>query len=218
MQSDKQNTSVHAVATSTVLDRVSSTHLPDDGPKKTLSECNLIDLLTLTEEEIQCTRDRYKIFTARVLCESCPSFDFLKEVVPARTPCKHAEEMSSQSVVVPLPVLMKDEKKYSDLVDVLDQMEAWVRQIYAKAGLCAPANEDHVPPGPPIAAPSHPAAHVPPVPEADDRLAKIWIPCFGDQLTRVRLAGAKDLRAGCHIPQDRFDHLYPFVIVDWHTK
>ena len=115
MRSDKQNTSVHAVATSIVFDRVSSTHLPD-GPKKTLSECNLIDLLTLTEEEIQCTRDRYKIFIARVLCESFPSLDFLKEVVPARTPCQHAEEMSSQSVVVPLHVLMKDEKNLLSLV------------------------------------------------------------------------------------------------------
>ena len=129
--------------------------------------------------------------------------------------------MSSQSVVVPLPVLMKDEKRYADLMDVLDQMEAWVREIYAKAGLCAPVNEDHIPPGPPTAAPSHPdqlAAHVPPVPGADDPLAKIRIPCFGDQLTRVRIAGAKDLRAGCHTPQDRLDHLYPFMIVDWHTK
>lgn len=221
MRSDNQNTSVHAVATSIVFDRVTCTHLPDDGPKKTLSECNLIDLLTLTEEEIQCTRDRYKIFIRRVLCELFPSFDFLKEILPAHTPCQFPEEMSYQSVVVPLPVLMKDGKKNADLVAVLDQMEAWVREIYAKAGLCAPANEDHVPPGPPIAAPSRPdqpAAHVPPVPEADDPLAKVRIPCFGDQLTRVRLAGAKDLRAGCHTPQDRLDHLYPFMIVDWHTK
>ena len=134
---------------------VSSTHLPDDGSKKTLSECNLIYLLTLTEEEIQCTRDRYKIFIARVLCGSFLSFDFLKEVVPARTPCQYAEEMSSQSVVVPLPVLVKD-KKNADLVDALYQMEAWVQEIYAKAGLCAPVNEDHVPPGPRIATPSRP--------------------------------------------------------------
>lgn len=117
--------------------------------------------------------------------------------------------MSSQSIVVPLPVLMKDEKK-ADLVDVLDQIEVCVCEIYAKAGLCAPANEDHIPPGPPITVPSRPdqpAAHVPPVPEADDPLAKVRIPCFGDQLTRVRLGGAKDLRAGCHTPQDRLDHM-----------
>ena len=41
MPPDKQNTSTHAVAISIVFDCVSSTHLPDDGPKKTLSECNL---------------------------------------------------------------------------------------------------------------------------------------------------------------------------------
>ena len=53
---------------------------------------------------------------------------------------------------------------------------------------------------------------MPPETIADDPLARVRIPCFGDQLTRVRLAGAKDLRAG------RLDHLYPFRIVDWHTK
>jgi len=37
MRSNKQNRSVHDVATSIVFDRVSSAHLPDDGPKTTLS-------------------------------------------------------------------------------------------------------------------------------------------------------------------------------------
>lgn len=84
-----------------------------------------------------------------------------------------------------------------------------------------PPDQVHVNPGPPIAAPSRPdqpASHVPPAPQPDDPLANVKIPCFGDQLTRVRFAGAKDLRAGSHIPQDRFHHLYPFRIVDWHTK
>ena len=51
------------------------------------------------------------------------------------------------------------------------------------------------------------------------------MPCYGDQLTRVRLAGAKDLRAGakdlragCHSPRQRIDHIYPYRIVDWHSK
>ena len=221
MRSDQQNKSVHAVATSLVFDRVTSTHFPDDSPQKALSEINLMDRLTLTDEEVQCTRERYKILIGRILCEVFPSFDFLKDILPAHTPCQYAVEMSTRSLVVPLPVLMKDEKKYSDLVDVLDQLEAWVREIYVKAGLCAPLDEDHVPPGPPIAAPSRPdqpSSHVPPVPAADDPLAKVRIPCFGDQLTRVRLAGAKDLRAGSHTASDRLDHLYPFRIVDWHAK
>ena len=113
---------------------------------------------------------------------------------------------------------MKDEKKYSDLVDVLDHLEAWVHEMYAKAGLCNSAEEDNISPGPPIVAPSRPDQ--PPVPSKDDRLVDVKIPCFGDQLTRVRLAGAKDLRAGCHTARDRLDYmyLYPFRIVDGLAK
>ena len=111
--------------------------------------------------------------------------------------------------------------KYAEVVDVLGQLEVWLREIYSKAGRCAPPEPAHVLPGPTIAAPSRPdqpSSHIPPIPEANDPLANVRIPCFGDQLTRVRLTGAKDLRAGSHTPQDRLDHLYPYRIVDWHTK
>lgn len=221
MRSDKQNKSVHAVATSIVFDRVNSDHLPDGGPKKCITNCNMKDLFKLSDEEQRCTTERYKIFLGRILCEFFPAFQFLRGVVPARTPCQYQAEMSSESVVVPLPVLMKDEKKYADVVHVLDQLEVWIHQIYSRAGICVPPDLEHVPPGPPLAAPSRPdqpSSHVPPVPQPDDPLAKVKVPCFGDQLTRVRFAGAKDLRAGSHTAQDRLDHLYPFRIVDWHTK
>ena len=221
MRSDQQNRSVHAVATSMVFDRVSSSNIPDNGPKKNLNDRHLIDLLTLSVQEIHSMRERYKIFIGRILCESFPAFNFLIDVLQAHSACQHSAEMRTQSVVLPLPVLMKDEKKYSDLIDVLDQLEAWVHELYAKAGLCNPAEEDHIPLGPPIVAPSkpdQPSSHLSPVPSEDDPLMNVKIPCFGDQLTRVRLAGAKDLRAGCHSARDRLDHLYPFRIVDWHAK
>ena len=52
----------------------------------------------------------------------------------------------------------------------------------------------------------------------DDPLCGVKVPCIGDQLTRIRFAGAKDLRAGAHTNRDRLDHLYPFRIAAWHTK
>ena len=153
--------------------------------------------------------------------EFLPAFDFLKDVVLI-IHLEYYEEMNTKSVVVPLPVLLKDEKKYAEVVDVLDQLELWAREIYSKAGLCVPADPNHVPPGPVVGRPARldqPASHVPPaVPQIEDPLANAKIPCYGYQLTRVRLAGAKDLRAGCHTPQNRLDHLYPFRIVDWNTK
>ena len=128
--------------------------------------------------------------------------------------------MSSRSLVIPFPVLMKDKKKYADLVHVLDQLEVWLHELYAKAGLCSPlqagsAQSSQTIEGSVSARPGQPQAHVPPVLDANDPLPAV--PCHGDQLTRVRLAGAKD-RAGSHTAEDRLDHLYPFRIVDWHTK
>ena len=37
MRSDQQNRSVHAVATSMVFDRISTSNIPDNGPKNTLT-------------------------------------------------------------------------------------------------------------------------------------------------------------------------------------
>ena len=118
--------------------------------------------------------------------------------------------------------MLKDEKKYSDCVDILDQLEEWVLEFYSAAGLCG--NTSEVLCGTPIpvtasaARPDQSASHVPPNRSSDDPLCGVKVPCFGDQLTRVRLAGAKDLRAGSHSPRQRLEHIYPFCIVDWHTK
>ena len=140
--------------------------------------------------------------------------------VPQATDIHHSKEMSSKSEVVIMPVLMKDEKKYSECVDVLDQLEKWTYDIHSAAGLCPSELPSSDAPAPIIGChsrPDQPASHIPPTASERDPLSGVKIPCFGDQLTRVRFAGAKDLRAGCHSAKDRLD-LYPFCIVYWHTK
>ena len=44
--------------------------------------------------------------------------------------------MEGKSEIMTLPVLMKDEKKYSDCVDLLDQLEVWTHEIYKASGVC----------------------------------------------------------------------------------
>jgi hypothetical protein len=77
MRSDKQNVSVHAVAASLVFDRVSSASLPTNGPQKTLKNCDVKEIISENADEKECTRYRYKMILARILCEFFPAFHFL---------------------------------------------------------------------------------------------------------------------------------------------
>ena len=221
MRQYAQNKSVHTVATSIVFNRVPDQGFSDSGPQQNLHKCNVNDLVTVNDVELQAIRSRYRVIVAKLLLEHFPAFQMFKPYTSQVTKCAYAKEMSMKSEVITMPVLMKDEKKYSECVDVLDQLEKWTHEIYSAAGLCSSPPESSKDATPVIAAhsrPDQPAAHVPPTPSKSDPLHGVKIPCFGDQLTRVRFAGAKDLRAGCHSPKQRFDHLYPFCIVDWHTK
>ena len=133
----------------------------------------------------------------------------------------HPKEMAMKSEIIPMPIIMKDEKKYAEVVDVLDQLEKWTHEIYIAAGLClsdTKSDDNTTPTIRTTSTPDQPASHVPPISSNGDPLCGVKVPCFGDQLTRVRFAPARDLRSGCHTAKQRLDHLYPFCIVDWHTK
>ena len=221
MRQDVQNKSVHAVATSIVFHRVSDQGLPGSGPQQELKDCNVHQLVDINRLELEAIRNRYRILVAKILFEHLPGFEMFKSYIASSTNCMYAGEMGKVSEVLTMPIIMKDEKKYAEVVDVLDQLEKWTEDIYSAAGLCAPDPVSCTDPTPVIGTtsrPDQPAAHVPPAASKSDPLRGVKVPCYGDQLTRVRFAGAKDLRAGCHSAKQRLDHIYPFCIVDWHTK
>ena len=230
MRSDNQNQSVHAVATSLVFDRVSSSHLDDTEPQQSLAETDIKQLVELNVSDFEQQRQTYKMIAANILSEQILAFSFLKTVVSSTYPSlKYAAELKEKSTIVPLTVLLKDEKKYAEIVDVLDQLETWVHEIYAKAGQI-PTSDGSIDDEASLTVgttqglsastsrPDQPLSHVHPVADPNDPLANVRVPCYGDQLTRVRLAGAKDLRAGCHSARDRFNHIHPTKVADWHSK
>ena len=221
MRQDVQNRSVHAVATSIVFNRVPDRDLPDSGPQQDLRKCNIREIVAVNTEDQKEMRCRYRVIVAKLLFQHFEAFKMFQPYVPQTTECVYSKEMSAKSEVLTMPMLMKDEKKYSDCVDILDQLEKWTYHIYSAAGLCSPdkePSEDTIPTMRATSRPDQPASHAPPVATESDPLHGVKIPCYGDQLSRVRMAGAKDLRAGCHLAKQKLDHLYPFCIVDWHTK
>ena len=220
MRSSHQNRSVHAVATSMVFSRISSQHLPDDGPQNDVKTVDFKGLVDISDEAVSTIRDRYKVFIANIILEKFQALSVLRSFLSVTTECENAGTSGNKSEIVTLPILMKDEKKYSDCVDVIDQLEQWTHEMYEASGLCQKMTSSSAPI--PLTGshshPDQPSSHVPPATIDDDPLKGIKIPCFGDELTRVRFTGARDLRAVCHNAKQRLDHLYPYRIVGWHTK
>ncbi len=111
MRSDNQNQSMHAVATSLVFDRVPQTDLTSaDKPQQSLSKIDVMKLVPETDNDRACTKERYKDIIARMVCEFLPAFHHFKNTASNNSICKYDQAMKMQSIVVPFPVMMKDEK------------------------------------------------------------------------------------------------------------
>lgn len=95
--------------------------------------------------------------------------------------------MSRKTTSYTLPILLKNEAKYEDCIQIMDSYEHQIEKWYRECGRI-------------------------------DDFKNCKIPIGGDQLTRVRLDGAKNLRIGAHTPEERFDNLYPVIVEMFHTQ
>ena len=138
MREIHQNKSVYAVATSMVFTRVSSNHLPDDGPQKDIKTCNFREIVSIKDEEMEDIRYRYQILVARILIKMFPKFADVRSCLSEELILTHeySDTAACKSEIITMPVLMKDKRKYSDCVDGLDQLEDWTHEIYKASGRC----------------------------------------------------------------------------------
>ena len=220
MQSSHQNQDLHYFASNLIVERVPCQNLSSTAPRRDIKKLSNSVFLLNDEEKIK-LREDFKVLVGRVLVAGIHSLSFLKSVIPEHIPHKYQKEMSEKSVIDPLPMQLKDEKKYSDVVDILDYYENELEEIYSRANVIERPDKQREQQPAPIegqsSLPDQPRAHYNKVDESD-HMKVVSVPFGGDQMTRVRFAGAKDLRSGTHSAKERLDHCSPFVSELFHTK
>ncbi|XP_052675768.1 uncharacterized protein LOC128157314 [Crassostrea angulata] len=117
-----------------------------------------------------------------------PAFENLKRQIPVHIPHEYSQKMSTRSEVFPLPIMFCNESKHEDCMGIMDSYENQLTRLFENA-----------------------FGNI-------DALRRYGVPVGGDQLTRVRLQEAKNIRSLAVTPERRYDDLHPIVCEMWHSK
>ena len=220
MRRDSQNINYDWFNFVFIVNRIDLSHLSNVGHVGNTADPDL-SVFILNDTELETLHENYKVLAARVIIEYLEKFKFMKAVVPDHIPHPYQRQMAQKSTLIPMPLMQKDEKYYNDMVDILGQGEKWIWEICSKAGTVQAGNCQNI-----QRLKNYTGQHgEPDQPNGHTLLNAVQDPmkeinCFfgGDQLTRVRAAGAADLRADTNNPTERFDHLKPFICEKFHTR
>ncbi|KAK3737425.1 hypothetical protein QZH41_016901 [Actinostola sp. cb2023] len=122
MTAERQNKDIHWVNHSAVMNRV----IPDEHFHRVvdLLEIDNIQFLPSLVDHEKIRRD-YTHLVERILVEHLPCMQFLQTVCPLHIPHKYSKEMSQKTQKIPLGVILKNENKSEEMLDILTQIQGY---------------------------------------------------------------------------------------------
>lgn len=117
-RSDHQKSMLHMYSMLVVRGRVSEPDLPSTGSTADLSTLKPESFLP-NETDVRDLRLHLCVLVGQVLCEYIKCLKSFSSVVPKHTPHQYYSEMSKKSETYFLDVLMKNEAKHSDMLDIM---------------------------------------------------------------------------------------------------
>eukprot|EP00731_Ephydatia_muelleri_P003037 Em0001g3037a len=194
MRHNHQSQSLHYFNVYAVKDRVDLHHLSPNISMIDLQDVDVNRFLP-SEDDYAALISNFQFLIAKVMAKCVPGLVHLSPLLPGHIQHIHSKAMSMKSEVVPLGVILKDENKLDDMVQIMDELHKYVPSIRSVENF-----EDEN--GDMLTMDIHHFSH---------------ILLSGDQLTTARAIGSQRIRKNSVDAVARLQGFIP-VTEDWHTK
>ena len=127
VRSDHHGSLLHMYSILAGRSRTNAKDLPPTGCVSPLSATSALDYLP-TSEDYQAVRNNLVILVSRIITKYVSSLSVLAKAVPPHILHKYSKEMGMKSEVIVLDVLMKNEAKHSDMIDIMKYMQGYLEK------------------------------------------------------------------------------------------
>ena len=129
VRSDNQGKMVHMYSLLVGRSRVPGTSLSCTGQVAELSSMLPTSFLP-NQNDVHCMKKNLVILVSRILTKYMDGLSPFAKAIPAHITHMHTTEMSKKSEVVVLDVLMKNEAKSSDMIDIMRKMQDYLGEDF----------------------------------------------------------------------------------------
>ena len=133
MRMDNRNKDYHFFASDWTADRVNLNGLDNSKSIGDVDNVTVQHFIPSVEEDTS-YKDALKVLLSRIMVKYINNFDWMTPVIPKHIYHPLQDTMSNRSSIHWLPIMLKNEAKYSDCVQIMagyeNQLSAW----YTKAG------------------------------------------------------------------------------------
>ena len=129
VRSDHQQSLVHMYSILAGRSRTPASHLSHQGTVADLAGLSYTEFLP-TQDDVECVTSNLVVIVSRILTEYISDLSPLSKAVIKHIPHKYSAQMSKKSEVVVLDVLMKNEAKHSDMIDILKHIVGYLGDNY----------------------------------------------------------------------------------------
>ncbi|KAK3101010.1 hypothetical protein FSP39_000234, partial [Pinctada imbricata] len=126
----KQHMDMHLFASNLLSSRIVTTDMDNTMPTN-------IDLdptsFLLQGYNADILRMSYKLLLSKIVSPRCVSFKWMESVTPTHMPHPYQAEMSEKSLVFQLPIQMRNEAKYEDCIEIMNNYEEIITKLFKDA-------------------------------------------------------------------------------------